>query len=472
MRTRSLLVPAASALILTIALLVATAPGASAQGWTAPATLSTCGPATAPKVAFAFKSPLQRVRDGAIVWLGLSPSCTDVGTGKTSIDIAALGSDDLPGAPSEFTAGKAADVGLLAPLSTTITARGKIVVIAGSSAVSTLGSPAGVFGEGYATGTVGSLKPVAGPADLVATATGVIGDSDIASVIVTARGQHFILLRAQRHHAYAFAAPYALPTGSGPITALALGMDYRADTIVVWAQDGEIWARWVSNVGALAPKQLLGPSGYAPQIAAVLSDDNRSFVIWSDEPAPGFAGLTRIYLDHSATGPIFHGASVLSAYSEPSDVRLTPDAVELVRLSGEGVVALWPALLDDFYVVDAGSVDSPQLSNPSVLSGPSEDVRLGAAAAGRRNDLAVLVEVAPRLANGWDATQQQILATRSNQTPGPGLGFAPLAPLTPPGTNSDPSIAVDPDSDVAVAAWQSALFGVPSVQWSDDAPGG
>ena len=206
MRTRSLLVPAASALILTIALLVATAPGASAQGWTAPATLSTCGPATAPKVAFAFKSPLQRVRDGAIVWLGLSPSCTDVGTGKTSIDIAALGSDDLPGAPSEFTAGKAADVGLLAPLSTTITARGKIVVIAGSSAVSTLGSPAGVFGEGYATGTVGSLKPVAGPADLVATATGVIGDSDIASVIVTARGQHFILLRAQRHHAYAFAA--------------------------------------------------------------------------------------------------------------------------------------------------------------------------------------------------------------------------------------------------------------------------
>jgi hypothetical protein len=472
MRPRSLLAPAAGALILTIIVLVASAPGASAQSWTAPATLSTCGPATAPKVAFAFKSPLRRVRDGAIVWLGLSPSCTDVGTGKTSVDIAALGSADLPGTPSAFTAGKAAEVGLLAPLSATITAHGKIVVIAGSSTLSTLGSPAGVFGEGYATGTFRSLKPVAGPADLVATATGVIGDSDIASVIVTARGQHFILLRAQRHYAHAFAAPYVLPTGAGPITALALGMDFRADTIVVWAQDGEIWARWVSNVGALGPRQLLGPSGFAPQISAVLSDDNRSFVIWSDEPAPGVAGLTRIYLDHSAPGPIFHGASVLSAYSEPSDVRLRPGALALVRLSGEGVVAVWPTLLGGFYVVDAGSVDTPQLRNPSVLSEPSQDVRLGAIAAGPRNDVAVLVEVAPRLSNGWDATQQQILATRSNQTPGPGLGFAPLSELTSPGTNSAPSIAIDPDSDVAVAAWQSALFGVPSVQWSDSSPGG
>jgi hypothetical protein len=470
MRLRLCAARAVTAFTIGLAALAAGAAAADAQTWTAAATLATCGAATAPKVVFPYKLPTRRVRDGAIVWLGLSPSCTDIGTGQTSVDIAAIASDDQPGPPLAFSGGAAAGVGLVGPLVTASTARGKVVVIAGSSAVAALGGPEAVFGAGYATGAFDSLTATGGPADLVATADGYIGDADIASVLKTSSGEHVIALRAERHHAYAFAAPYILPAGRAPVTALALGMDYRADTIVVWAQGGDVWARWVSQDGVPAPRQRLGTSGYAPQISAVLSDDNRAFVVWTDEPPLGTSGLTRVYLAHSAAGPIFHGASVLTSFTEPADVRLTPGSVALERLSGEGVALAWPAMVGGYYVVDASGVSPQQLASPSVLSEPSADLRLGAIATGPTNDLVVLAEVAPRLASGWNAAQQQILATRSNEASSPGLGFGPLVPLTTAGTNSVPSVAVDPDTDTAVAAWQSALFGVPSVQWSVGAP--
>jgi hypothetical protein len=69
--------------------------------------------------------------------------------------------------------------------------------------------------------------------------------------------------------------------------------------------------------------------------------------------------------------------------------------------------------------------------------------------------------------DGFDQSHQQLLTTRSNEVRDPGgLGFGPLTQLAAAGPNSDPAVAVDPDTDTAVAAWQTTLYGVPAIDWS------
>ena len=83
-------------------------------------------------------------------------------------------------------------------------------------------------------------------------------------------------------------------------------MDFRADSIIVWAQAGTVYARWITNAGHVVPDAARsGPAGYAPQLAAVLSDNDHAFVMWTDEPPPGRAGTTTIYLEHSGDDVTF-----------------------------------------------------------------------------------------------------------------------------------------------------------------------
>ncbi|HEX2703375.1 MAG TPA: hypothetical protein VHM72_08090, partial [Solirubrobacteraceae bacterium] len=214
-------------------------------------------------------------------------------------------------------------------------------------------------------------------------------------------------------------------------------------------------------------RQLLGPSGYAPQIAAVLSDDDRAFVIWTDEPPPGTSATTEVLLAHSTIGPTFHGARTLAAFTEPAGVRLTAGAVGAERLSDEGVALLWPTIANGNYVVQAAGVTETGVRPPSTLAQAGQDVRLAAVATGPDNELVVVVALAPRVARGFDQSRQELLATRSNVVHGTtGLGFGPLAVLAPVGPNSDPAVAVDPDTDTAVVAWQTSATGVRQVEYA------
>jgi hypothetical protein len=311
-----------------------------------------------------------------------------------------------------------------------------------------------------------SLTPLYGPDNLVATANGYIGDADVATVSRTTSGANEIALFVQRHYATSFARPVYLAAGSTPITALALGMDFRADTIVAWSSGGEIWSRWVTNHGHMGSIQRLGPSGADPQISAVLSDDDRAFVAWTDEPPLGVSGTTRVYLDHSAIGVVFKPTSPLEHFTEPADERLGPGAVALERLSGEGLAFVWPTMVEDRYAVEAAGLTSHQLLAPSVLSLTGSDVRLGAVATGPTDDVVAILEVAPRLAaGGFDLTQQALYAARSG-TNHQGFGFDALEPVAAAGPNTDPSLAIDPASGRALAAWQAVVQGMPQVAWS------
>lgn len=444
---------------IAIALLVAGSSLASDQSWSAPVALANCGAATQPKVVFPFSAPGMRSGEGAIVWLGSSPDCTDKGSGVTSLDIAALHSDDEPAAPRALMSGAAARTGLAAPLQVAGTTHGQIVAVAAAAG-------AAVLADGFATSGIDELTSLGGSGAQTATMDGFIGDADVATVTESA-GQYGIELFAQRHYASHFGKGYYLSGGPARITALAIGMDFRADRLVIWAQGGEVWARYVTNAGHAKGKQELGPSGYDPQIAAVLSDDDRAFVLWTDEPAPGVSGATSVLLAHSAVGPTFHGTTTLASFTEPAGVRLTAGSVAAERLSSEGVALLWPALADGNYEIEsAGATDTGVLA-PSVLAEPGEDLRLGAVATGPRNEIVVLAEVAPRTVDGFDQSHQQLLTTRSNEVRDPGgLGFGPLTQLAAAGPNSDPAVAVDPDTDTAVAAWQTTLYGVPAIDWS------
>jgi hypothetical protein len=245
-------------------------------------------------------------------------------------------------------------------------------------------------------------------------------------------------------------------------------MDFRADRLVIWAQDGSVWAQYVDNAGYRKAVQRLGPSGYDPQISAVLSDDDRAFVIWTDEPPSGTGGVSTVLLAHSATGPRFDGTQTLASFTEPPDVRLSPGSVAAERLSNEGVVLLWPTMAAGNYEVEAAGATESGLMPTSVLSEPGQDVRLGAVATGPESEVVVVVEVAPRTATGFDQAHQELLATRSGLVHGTGgVGFGTLDVIAPAGQNIDPAVAVDPSDDTAVVAWQtSSAAGVPQVDYS------
>jgi hypothetical protein len=458
---------AAIAAFALIAAVVWAPAAASTDAWSAAATLASCGAASAPKVVFPFSSPTTRSGEGAVLWL--AGPCG--GAGRATIDVAALDSSDEPGVPRALLTGPAARTSLAGPLYAFGTTHGQIVAIAGasgSSGAAAGAAPQAVAGEGFANAALTSLTPLGAPDTPLATMDGFIGDADVATVTGASGGGYEIVVRAQRHYAKAFGNRLvSFAVGAGKITALALGMDFRADRLVVWAQGGELWARYVTNDGRVGARQLLGPTGYDPQVSTVLSDDHHAFVIWTDEPAPGAGGATTVLLAHSGFGPRFHGAQTLASFTEPPGVRLTAGAVAAERLSSEGVALLWPAIADGNYVVDAAGATTSSLQFLSTLAEPGQDLRLGAVATGPDNEIAVLVELAPRTATGFDQSHQAILATRSNVVHGtPSLGFGPLVQLAPSGPNVDPAVAVDPGSDTALAAWQTDQGDLSQVQYS------
>jgi hypothetical protein len=433
--------------IVTVALALLTA-GASAATWSQPATLRSCAPARDPQVVFPFSEPSRRSGRGAILWLGSPPGCALAGA--VTLNAATLHTSDRPGVARSALEGRA----LSAPLAAAGTTAGQLVAVLDAAAGSTLA-------EGPAGARLRRVATIGAPATALAVADGYIGDADVVSVHPI-DGRQAIELRAQRHYDRAFAPAVTMLEGAAPITSLGVALDFRADSLVTWAQSGEVHAQWVSNAGSVSPPQVLGPAGYAPQIAAVLSDDNRAFVLWSHQPAPGSSAQTTIYLEHSAVNVTFSApARAIATLSQPPAQRLGPGAVALVRVTpSEGVMALWPIMLDGDYAVQAAGLTSAKVLTPATISQIGADLRLAAIATGPRDDVVVVLERAARAtAGGFDQTQQAILAARTVPGGPGGVAFEAPALLAPEGPNSAPAVAVDPASDRAVLAWQTVVGG-------------
>jgi hypothetical protein len=449
---------------MTVALTLLAAAGARAATWSASATLQTCAPATDPKVVFPFSWPSTRSGRGAILWLGGAPSCAGADGAPATLDSATLHSDDQPSIPRAVISGRQ----LLGPLETASTTDGQLVAVVGDSGLADDGHAGALLAEGHAGGVLPQLAPLGGPNAPIATADGYIGDADVVTTATALGGGQLIELREQRHFKHSFGPPVTLAEGFAPISALAVGMDFRGDSIVMWAQGGEIHAQWVTNLGHAYPAQALGPAGYAPQLTAVLSDNNHAFVMWTDEPPPGAPGEARIYLEHSGNGVIFGSAPrLLAAFAEPARLRLTAGSISLVRVTpSEGVLAAWTLMQGGNYVVQAAGLTSSQVLPATTIAQPGTDLRLAALATGPDNDFVAVLESAPRKASGFDASQQAILAARSVPGGPGGVAFEAPTQLAAPGSNSAPSVAIDPASDRAVVAWQTTSGGRPAVAYA------
>ena len=452
---------------LTVALMLLGTPIAGAATWTAAATLETCAPASDPVVAFPFSEPSVRSGRGAIMWIGGAPDCAgdDGGGGATStLDSATLHSNDQPSIPRAVLGRRE----LVGPLESATTTAGQLVAVAGNPADAVGGRPDGLLGEGLAGGVLPAIVPLGGPDAPVATADGYIGDADVVTTATSLGGEQLILLREQRHFARGFAPAITLEEGFAPITALSVGMDFRGDSIVVWSQGGEVHAQWVTNLGSVYAAQVLGPAGYAPALAAVLSDNDHAFVMWTDEPPLGRAGEARIFLEHSGNNVELPVAPhLLAEFAEPAAQRLGAGSIALVRVTpSEGVLAAWTLIANGNYEVQAAGLTSSQVLPPATIEEPGVDLRLAALATGPHDDYVAVLESAPRSAGGFDTSQQTILAARSVPGGPGGVDFETPTQLASAGFNSAPSVAIDPDTDRAVVVWQTLVAGVPAVAYA------
>ena len=132
-------------------------------------------------------------------------------------------------------------------------------------------------------------------------------------------------------------------------------------------------------------------------------------------------------------------ARAIATLSQPPAQRLGPGTVALVRVTpSEGVMALWPIMLDGDYAVQAAGLTSAKVLTPATIS------QVG----------------------GFDQTQQAILAARTVPGGPGGVAFEAPALLAPDGPNSAPSVAVDPASDRAVLAWQTVVGGSDQIAYA------
>lgn len=142
-------------------------------------------------------------------------------------------------------------------------------------------------------------------------------------------------------------------TDGGPAQALTLALDYRGEALVVWARGGEMYARVVPNRGPAHPIRRLARVGAHPRIAALLSDDNRAIVAWSEQQGT----QTSVYIDRSGDGVRFGAPELLEGFTDPDGLAPPAGSPSLVRLSSESVMLAWAGAAEGHWVVRTAPVN-------------------------------------------------------------------------------------------------------------------
>jgi len=418
----------------------------SMTAWSEPASLGGCAGAESPWVVFPSDSPRHSTGAGAIAW-SAGAQCA----GKGGVLVAAIGSDDVPLTPAPARVASGGEIALRGPLEAAGAPHGDIV-IAGSAPAGA--APGGMFTEGHTTGPFSRPLATAGPASPVALDTAYLDDVAIASPVPGSGSGNGVALRVQRHMAKAFAGPVAAsPSGPGPVESLRVALDYRSDALVVWRAAGAIYARYMPASGRAHPIERLGGAGPDPGIAALASDDGRGIVAWADRATSD----TSIYLDISAVGARFGRPRLLERFADPGGLASPNGSPSLVRLSSETVMIAWAGSAQGRWVVRTAPVYTNGLQSVNTISATGADALLAALVPGPRDEAFVLWTEPQRTAQGLASTSQQaIFAARGTDEHGGVSVFGAPEQLAPAGPNGDPAVAVDPDSDRAVAAWKRA----------------
>jgi hypothetical protein len=429
--------------------------------WSAPLPLSHCPAEPSARVVFPSSGPAHATGPGAIVW-SASPACP----GGAGARVAPIGAEDVPG---ESAIPRDADDGALeltGPLLASGAPHGQIA-IAGSSAASSAiaSSPAtqtrgDLLIQGTAGGPFEALTNREGTAAPVALATAYLGDLAVASAPAHepapagTRGATGALdLRVERFFASRL-SPGTLVSkgGSGPVQSLLTTMDYRSEVLVVWCQAGAIYARLVPNIGRPARVQRLASVGAHASIAALVSDDRRGIVAWAEQRG----SETSVYVDRSALGVRFGKPELLERFEDPDGLPSPAASPELIRLSSESVMLAWAGASAGHWVVRVAPVDLNGVGEVSTISAPGADALLADLAPGPVDDALLLwTEPSPSAGGAPDVARQALYAAHGfNLYPPARAVFGESELVAPPAHVGDASVAFDPNSDGAVAAWQ------------------
>jgi hypothetical protein len=469
--------------LLSITALFFAPPAAQATGagkWSQPATLGGCPGTGAPYVVFPGDSPTHGTGPGAIVWSVSSPCPTGAGA-----QVAAISAEDIPGEPTRPRTATGTAIALSGPLAAAPGPYGR-VVIAGASTAGTAGGPAGgrlLLTEGQAGGPFTVPLSLGGPASTFAFTTAYLGDVALVSpagaqpMANPDRGADTgrlggLQLRVQRHHTGHFSVPAQIIAASstgGPIDALTVALDYRSDRLVVFSRRGSVYARELPAKGAPHAVQRLGRVGLGPpsgaRIAAVASDDDRAIVAWTYRSA----GQTSVYVSRSETGVRFGGSpQLLERFTDPPELPAYVDSPRIVRLSSESVMLAWTGSEAGHWAIRTAPIDLHGVRAPNTISPPGRDALLADLAPGPDDEaLALWTEPQPTSA-GLDLGRQAIFTARGFDAYPGQTAFAAGEQVAPPGPNSDATIAFDPTSDRAVAAWRT---GAGALAYAVRAPG-
>jgi len=413
--------------------------------WSAPAALSRC-PAEPPAlVVFPSDSPSHATGPGAVVW-SASSSCA----GGAGARVAAIGAGEVPGASLLPRTSAGLAVVPRAPLMAGGAPHGQIVI----GGVSAHGSAEALLVQGSAGGPFATLAPAGGAGAPMALATAYLGDVALADAPAGGgRAGAQLRVQVERFFATRFGAGAVVDAGrAGPVQAVAATMDYRSEVLAVWTQGGAIYARLVPAAGAPGAVQRLASAGADTHLTALLSDDRRGIVAWSEERG----GATDVYIDRSAVGVRFGQPQLLERFSAPDGLAAPAASPTLVRLSAESVMLAWAGASAGHWVVRMAPVELSGVGEVSTIAPIGADALLADLAPGPLDDALVLwTEPSPDATGAPDMARQAIYAAHGfNLYPPARSVFGETELVAPPGPVSDATVAFDPDTDDALAVWQ------------------
>lgn len=373
-----------------------------------------------------------------------SPNCSD-GAG---LRVAQVMSADRPREGVIPSGARASELALRGPLAASGAPHGQIA-IAGASAS---GASGGIAIEGPAGGPFTRLALASGFSAPFAVARGYLGDVALAAPPRGGTRAGPLLLHVERFFGHAFTRNVRAGAGAESVQALALALDYRTDALVVWAHDGALYAHDLPGKGAARPVQRLAAVDSHVSIAALLSDDYRGIIVWSEQRGQ----QTSVYFDQSAVGVHFGAPKLLERFTDADGLSAPAGSPRLIRLSNEGVMAAWAGVAAGHWVVRTAAFDQHGIGPPSTIAAPHGDALLCDLAPGPASEALVLwVEPQPGEGGRPDLQREAILAARGIDARPRRTIFGAPEEVAPPGAYGEATVAIDPNSDRALAVWRA-----------------
>ena len=407
--------------------------------------LEACPASGPPRVVFPSNTPRHATGPGAIVW-DASRSCP----GGEGARVAAIGAGDAPGIPGIPRTPTGRPLAPRGALAVGAAPHGQIA-IAGAAPWSRGQARQTLLVQGRAGGPFSSLLNIEGPPSPLALTTAYLGDVGLAYPPIANGGPG---VTVERYYSNVLSSRLATGAGAAHATStLALALDYRTDALTVWTQAGALYAHDLPASGASDPTQRLARVRGRVRISALLSDDNRATVAWAEDRD----GETSVYLDRSAAGVRFGAPRLLERFRNPDSLTSPPGSPTLVRLSTESVMLAWAGATNGRWAVRAAAVNAGGVGNANTISAPGADALLAALAPGPDGEALVLWTEPQQPPGGPpDMSRQAIFSARGVNVSAARTRFGAPEQVAPPGPNSDATVAIDPASDRAIAAWRGA----------------